>query len=121
MELTVDDHLAVIHGELQQVCIKYYDIGLQLKVPVRKLDTIKSQYKDSAGDCLRETIKEWLKSTTTSHTWQFLITALRAPTVGERQVAEKLSEKIPGELLLSFSSSTVRTVVKHNVLIDTCI
>ena len=75
-----------------------YDIGLALKVSPTTLDAIRKENKELKA-CLHETIKEWLKSTTTSPTWQFLIDALKDTIVGEPKLAEKLKkEKVPGEL-----------------------
>ena len=72
---------------------KWYDIGLRLKVPVNKLDGIRSQFSDSKG-FLCETLKEWLKGAARSRpTWGALVEALRSQTVGEPNLADQLEAK----------------------------
>ena len=55
------------------------------------------------GDCLRETINQWLKHSASSTTWGHIIVALK--TVNESHLADNLKAKfIPGELTTTTSS-----------------
>ena len=90
--LGVDD-LGDVLEETLSSSIKWYNIGLRLKVPVAKLDSIGSQFSDP-GECLREVLKEWLKGTAgTKPAWGVLVEALRSQTVGESQLADQLETK----------------------------
>ena len=81
----------------------WYNIGLQLQVPVDTLDSIEREKGDD-GDHLRNVLKSWLKQG--GATWGALSDALKSPTVGERQLAKKLGvqakkseDRAQGEML----------------------
>ena len=86
-QLTVDDLRTVIK-ELNNVCAKWYNIGVQLGVSVGTLDAIEKQYSDPS-DCLRKTLMTWLKSSTP--TWTNIVDALNI--VGEARLAADLEQK----------------------------
>ena len=90
MALSIDD-LGLIQEELIDACVNSYNIGLQLKVPVGKLDSIKVEYS-KPSDQLRETLKAWLK-TATHHKWQTIVDALRTRAVGEPKLASDIEAK----------------------------
>ena len=92
MALTVD-HLRIVRAALFKACTKWYDIGLELKVPVNTLDSIKldSQY-GSHSDKLRETLKVWLK-TAKEPLWQDVVGVLKRPVVGEPKLASDIEAK----------------------------
>ena len=90
MALSIDD-LGLVQEELIDVCVNSYDIGLQLKVPVGKLDSIKAEYSKPL-DQLRETLKAWLKMAT-HHKWQTIADALRTRAVGEPKLASDIEAK----------------------------
>ena len=72
---------------------KWYKIGLQLRVPVDKLDGIQCQF-DNPEDHLCELLKEWLKGATGSTpTWRSIVKALSSQTVGEPKLADQLNAK----------------------------
>ena len=72
---------------------EWYNIGLRLKVPVAKLDSIGSEFS-KPEKCLREVEKEWLKGAAeTRPTWEVLVEALRNHMVGEPQLACQLEAK----------------------------
>ena len=54
-QLSVND-LPVVMEELNDTRVKWYDIGLQLRMNVGTLDAIKEQY-DDPSHCLREALK----------------------------------------------------------------
>ena len=91
MELSLDD-LVTVRKELHEARTKWYDIGLELKVPVGTLDSIEAQ-SDDAKKCLLDTLKHWLKTVDPKPTWQALVDALRSCVVEENQLANSLEEK----------------------------
>ena len=91
MELRLDD-LSTVLRELHEARTKWYYIGIELKVPVGTLDSIKAQ-SDDAKECLLEALKHWLKTVDLKPTWQALVNALRSCVVEENQLANSLEEK----------------------------
>ncbi len=98
--LGVDD-LRVVQKELYVARPHWYNMGLELGLKPDVLDAIK--FRCSGDECFRETLKDYLKMTTPS--WMALVEALRSPTVGQSQLAEKVEQKycpslrLPGKLL----------------------
>ena len=83
--------LKVILLELQSVCDKWYDIGLQLDQPVdflEDLDNKLARQKLDVGTCLRKVLVEWLKSH--QATWSILVEALKSDLVKEKRLANTL-------------------------------
>ena len=89
-QLSVND-LGVVLEALNKACVKWYNIGMQLGVEIDRLDVIKEQY-DNPSDCLRETLKTWLK-TYSSPTWSNIVDSLRSSVVGEVRLADDLKHK----------------------------
>ena len=88
-----------VRSEIHDARTKWYDIGLELKVPEPTLKSIASKYDDSKI-CLREVIAVWLKAG--DHpTWESLVDALRTRVVDELWLAATLEAKycseIPGD------------------------
>ena len=90
-QLSVND-LPVVMEELNDIRVKWYNIGLQLRMSVGTLDAIKEQYNDPSH-CLREALKTWLKTCPSHPTWNNIIDALRSSTVGEVRLAAELEQK----------------------------
>ena len=87
MVLGLNDLLTVL-DELYDIRDKWYFLGLQLKVPTEKLESLTSHDQDS---CFRQVLVDWLKSGTA--TWLALCQALRHRTVGQDETAIKLQTK----------------------------
>ena len=118
MELSVDD-LGIVRNEIFDASPKWYDVGLELKVSVATLDSIRDQFGDPK-DCFREALKCWLKSTL-KPTWRVLVDALRSRTVGEKQLADNLEAKhcsIPGD---KTQGKAVLSRILIAQLYDTCV
>ena len=90
MTLTVND-LSDVHGELYDVCTRWYDVGLALKVPVATLDSIDGQF-NIYSDKLLQTLKVWLK-TAIKPSWQDVVSVLKSPVVGEPKLASDIEAK----------------------------
>ena len=73
------------------VCPKWYYLGLQLKVPVRRLDTIRHVFSDPKEQFL-EMLKDWLLNTY-NPSWKTVVDALRSPGVEENRLASVLERK----------------------------
>jgi len=72
---------------------RWYEIGLQLKVPIDNLDGIRIQFSDPKSS-LCEMLKSWLKGVARSRpTWGALVEALRSQTVGNAMLADQLEAK----------------------------
>ena len=87
-------------NDLQQVLeatwdanAKWYAFGVALGVPCNNLASIEKSYKSKCDDCFIETVKEWLKGADPAPTWSALCNALKARTVGCRQLAKKLRKQ----------------------------
>ena len=93
MDLCLND-LRQVLSELFPVRTKWYNIGLELAVPVETLETIKSENKDDLGACLRETLLCSLKSANPKLTWKRITEALASVLVGEGQLAKELEIKL---------------------------
>ena len=76
-----------VHEAVHPARTSWYNIGLQLGVPVDTLDSIRHERGDD-GDHLCTILKKWLKQG--GATWGALSDALKSPTVGERRLAKKL-------------------------------
>ena len=87
-----DKDLPVVMEELNKACVQWYNIGMMLRVSLDRLDAIKEQYSNPS-DCLRETLKIWLKTYPAHSTWSNIIDALRSYTVGEIKLATDLERK----------------------------
>ena len=70
---------------------KWYTLGLQLKLSVGTLDSIREQFQNTR-DQLLEMLKTWL-TTGNNPTWKNLTDALTSQTVGESHLAGVLETK----------------------------
>ena len=76
---------------LHSVSYKWYNIGVQLDVPTFQLKNIEKKSSDLI-DQLRDTLDYWMCNNL-SPSWKSLVDALRAPSVGEKRLAEEIEEK----------------------------
>ena len=82
------DDLGQVLEELQDVCDRWYRLGLQLKVRPETLDRIKAQFSDSTH-LLLEMLKTWL-TTADNTSWKTLTDALKSRSVSEYGKADYL-------------------------------
>ena len=76
---------------LHSVCHKWHIIGVQLEVPSFQLKSIERKSSDSM-DQFCDTLDCWMNKVS-SPTWRHLVDALKAPSVDENRLAEKIEEK----------------------------
>lgn len=79
--------------ELHEVKTKWFNIGIQLKVPVYKLKEIETNTNNNVERAFCEMIVEWLKSKTREPTWADIVKALRSRSVDEQRLAENLERR----------------------------
>ena len=70
---------------------QWYLLGIQLKVKIGTLDSIRTQFADPKHQLL-EMLKAWL-ATSDNTTWKILTNALRSQSVGAGQLAGELEKK----------------------------
>ena len=73
------DDLGVVLTEIYSVRNKWYNIGLQMQVPVTELQRIESEHKNDQITCLRQMLIKWLESGHAN--WKSLCNALHSPIV----------------------------------------
>ena len=83
--------LGIILKAAWKARVKWYNIGLELRIAPDTLDVIKNDNHDISDRCFCEMLKVWLKSETPP-TWTELVKALRSPTVGYQELAEELAQ-----------------------------
>lgn len=94
--------LQMVHSDVFNAAVKWYDLGLALGLVSDELDKI--QY-DDVDNCLRDMLKRWLSKCLLKPTRRALINALQERTVGEEALAEDLVKKYRGENLTQQSRS----------------
>ena len=76
--------------------IHWYDIGLELRIPVSDLDSIRQVCRDDPGQALTEMLKKWVhlnRSRKKSYFTNALIDALKSKPIGYTQLAESLLQQ----------------------------
>ena len=89
-KLTLDD-LGGVLEEVVDVSAQWYQLGLQLKVKIGRLESIQAQFSEPERQLL-EMLKTWL-TTSDNASWKALTAALRSRTVGASQLAGELEKK----------------------------
>ena len=88
--LSTDD-LGTVVNELQEVRDIWFSVGVQLKVPLADLRSIRADFRDKSSDCLLEMLSVWLSRTEPSPpSWQRVVDALSSPAVDRLDVAERI-------------------------------
>ena len=92
-----------IQNELREMTAAiWYQLGVQLEIPLAKLTTIESDHPRDAQRCLTEVINRWLRNTPEC-SWTKLARAVEA--MGDYTVlAEKLNENVPRLVPTFFAS-----------------
>ena len=85
--------LKTVFSALHSVSHKWFSIGLQLDVPISRLNIIEA---DGLGveKRMRTMLHYWLNNATElRQSWKLLVDALKAPTVGESRLANELEKQ----------------------------
>ena len=72
---------------------KWKVVGLQLKISLQLLNSIDEKYKQTVL-CYAEMFQVWKNNGDSPFTWGTIIDALKAPIVGEAQLATELQESL---------------------------
>ena len=86
--LTAED-LWKVQNILCEVCEKWFDIGIQLKLTPSSLNKIEANYR-TVEECCRKMLLTWLSQVEPVPTWAALVEALTSPTVKCNNVARKI-------------------------------
>ena len=85
------DDIGHVLEEVLDVSAQWYHLGLQLKIRIGTLDSVRTQFQNPK-DQLLEMLKTWL-TTSDNTTWKVLTDALRSRSVGACQLADYLERK----------------------------
>ena len=78
-------------NELQEVRDVWFSVGVQLKVPLADLRSIRADFRDKSSDCLLEMLSVWLSRTDPSPpSWQRVVDALCSRAINKPLVAERI-------------------------------
>ena len=83
-----------IHEAVYPARISWYNLGLQLGVPVDTLDSIQRERGDNVDHPLLHVLKYWLERG--GATWGALSDAFESPIVGESRLATELDVRAHG-------------------------
>ena len=84
--------LKTVFNALHSVCHQWFSIGLQLDVPISRLNIIETD-KPGAEEWMSIMLNYWLNNATDPlPSWKVLVDALKAPTVCENKLAKELEE-----------------------------
>ena len=71
----------------------WFSVGVQLKVPLADLRSIRADFRDKSSDCLLEMLSVWLSRTDPSPpSWQRVVDALSSPAVNRPDVAQHIRQ-----------------------------
>ena len=85
-----EDDLADVQDALHETDSKWVAIGIQLRLPIDKLNKIESQNRDNHEVCNRQMQIAWLKTGKAS--WEALVAALRKKSIGLDNVAKNIED-----------------------------
>ena len=87
--------LSSLVEELHDVKVKWFSIGLQLKIRPATLKTIESSHPNSNMDRMfSDMMDEWLRIAD-KPTWDVIVVVLRSRSVGEEALANSLARRRP--------------------------
>ena len=87
------EDLRKVRGAIFSAKVKWYDIGVELELPLSLLDELDKENGKDSGECLRKMLKEWLSGVSPAPSWNSLVEALSSDPVGEHILAKKIAEK----------------------------
>ena len=78
---------------LYLVRAKWKDIGIELEIDIRTLDSIERSCHFQDNDCLTRMLDYWLKQTDPPPSWDAIVEALDSGPIGEEHLAEQIKQK----------------------------
>ena len=76
---------------LKDIVICWYELGMQLDVPLNKLDEIRCNHSSDVYQCKLLMLQEWQRRPTLNPSWFTLVDALRK--MKENVIANKIAEQ----------------------------
>jgi hypothetical protein len=86
----VPANLSKLLNLLTSASTKWFDLGLQLNIDYTTLTDIRQESRHETRDCFRGILATWL-GMTPNPSWEDLLAALKAPSVGHMALAEDLA------------------------------
>lgn len=90
----VPDNLAKVRNLLWDASPDWFDLGLELGINQTSLRIIGHDNHDVVKRCFTDMLSEWLKMIDPLPSWEALISALRQPSVGRKDVAKVVEKEI---------------------------
>ena len=91
--LLTDCDIATVQRALWEGRAKWYNLGLELGIPLGTLDAIQQTNRYVTDDCFRATLVTWLRSYELRPSWSSLAKSLRAAPVGLEELADQLNSR----------------------------
>ena len=79
-------------NDLSTVAMKWFDIGIQLKIEHSTLKNIESDHR-SQTRCLSEMLRCWFNNDVDLK-WDMILDALESPSVNEKKLAGKIRQEL---------------------------
>ena len=73
---------------------KWWDVGIELDLTGDELENLRTMYGGNTRQCFTMVFEYW-KKRTRNYSWAAIITALEAPLVGEKRLADELKAGSP--------------------------
>ena len=80
-----------LNKELSGISDKWFIIGMRLKVPVKKLNTIRQIHNSSMEKCLMTMFEEWIRMESPS--WTTIVEVLETRLINEIVLAKTIKTK----------------------------
>ena len=91
-QLTIND-LKFVRSAIWEARTQWMNIGIELKLNKSDLDALKKTEGGDVGMCLTEMITLWLKKVDPLPTLCTLVTALKEPTIGLQELADRVNKQ----------------------------
>ena len=79
--------------ELQPVNTEWKYLGMELGIDYHVLQEIEKKYPNNTKECMAETVNEWLKTGSSTLSWETLCKALHSKIVANPVLAETIEKK----------------------------
>ena len=89
LKLELDD----LMEELHEVKVKWYMIGIQLKIPRHVLEEISKRHGGDFQMALCDMLDSWLRQINPKPSWAGIVKALNSRSVGESTLAENVATR----------------------------
>ena len=88
--ILTEGDIASVQEAVWEARAKWYNLGLELGIPVGRLNAIGQNNRLITDACFRDTLLIWLRSYKLHPSWNSLARALRAAPVGLGELADQI-------------------------------